>query len=90
MKVAEATSTCLFATCQLLIAVPLAVPNMPCTQVLVMLKEGKKFNHPGQPTKLKGWSSVCATIARHHIKASYDVPADQWLVPEPHKPGHNF
>ena len=56
---------------------------------LTCLKEGRRFTHAWQPTKLNGWKSVCVLVARHHIKASYDVPADQRLVPEPHPPGHD-
>ena len=50
--------------------------------------EGRKFTHPWQPTKLNGWNSVCVAVAPHCVEASYNVPADQWLVLEPHKPGH--
>ena len=42
-------------------------------------KEGRKFTHPWQPTKLYGWNSVCVLVVQHHIKASYHVPARQWL-----------
>ena len=37
-------------------------------------KEGRKFTHPWQPTKLNGWTSVCVSVARHCVKASYIVP----------------
>ena len=55
---------------------------------LTMFQEGGKFTHPWQPTKLNSWNSVCLSMARHHIKAYYDVPGDQHVVPEPDKPGH--
>ena len=28
-------------------------------------------------------------MAQNCIKAGYNVPADQWLVPEQHKPDHD-
>ena len=47
--------------------------NMPC-QV-----EGRKFTHPWQPTNRNGWHSVCVSVARHHIKACYNVPAEDHI-----------
>ena len=61
-------------------------------------KEGRKFTHPWQPTRLNGWNSVCASIQPSWlpsmsnfpsflpIKASDDVPADHGLISGPHKP----
>ena len=42
------------------------------TQQAAHKEERKQLNHPWQPTKLNGWNSVCVSVDRHHIMASYD------------------